>query len=296
MSMDVMGYLRPDGRVGIRNYVAILSAMDNTNPAARRIANIVGGRYHRPLKEERIFLFLDIAQSTALAETEKALKALNDGKTDEALKALEKATGKLELILARDPGLALVPVSVDMVTYDLYADVDTVKAVIKEAREALDEGRVQQARRLMSSLASEVVINTTNIPLATYPDAIKAISPLLDKGETEKAKAALQAALNTLVVTTDVVPLPLLRSQYMLARAEKLAEKKERSEEDDKALNDLLQAADQELKLAEVLGYGSRQDFKPLHEQIGIIREKAAGGNSGKGWFDELKKRLSDLF
>jgi tetratricopeptide (TPR) repeat protein len=233
---------------------------------------------------------------TALAETEKALKALNDGKTDEALKALEKATGKLELILARDPGLALVPVSVDMVTYDLYADVDTVKAVIKEAGEALDEGRVQQARRLMSSLASEVVINTTNIPLATYPDAIKAISPLLDKGETEKAKAALQAALNTLVVTTDVVPLPLLRSQYMLARAEKLAEKKERSEEDDKALNDLLQAADQELKLAEVLGYGSRQDFKPLHEQIGIIREKATGGNSGKGWFDELKKRLSDLF
>ncbi len=232
----------------------------------------------------------------AISETEKALKALNDGKTDDALKALEKATGKLELILARDPKLALVPVSVDMVTYDLYADVDTVKAVIKEARDALDDGRVQEARRLLSSLASEVVINTTSLPLATYPDAIKAISPLLDKGETEKAKAALQAALNTLVVTTEVVPLPLLRTQYMLASAEVLAEKKERSDKDSKLLDDLLKAADEELKLAEVLGYGSKKDFAPLHEQIKLIKDKAAGGKSGKGWFDELKKKLKDLF
>jgi len=38
-----MGYRRPDGRVGVRNYVAVLSAMDNTNATARRIAGIVKG-------------------------------------------------------------------------------------------------------------------------------------------------------------------------------------------------------------------------------------------------------------
>jgi hypothetical protein len=232
----------------------------------------------------------------AIEQTQKALQALNDGKTDDALKALEVATGKLELILARDPKLALVPVNVDMVTYDLFASVDTVKAAIKEAEELLDDGKVQDARRLMSSLASEVVISTTSIPLATYPDAIKAISPLLDKGETEKAKLALQAALNTLVVTTEVVPLPLLRSQHMLAAAEKLAEKEKRSEEENKQLDNLLKAAGEELRLAEVLGYGSKKDFAPLHRQIGEIKDKAAGGKSGKGWFDELKKALSDLF
>jgi len=232
----------------------------------------------------------------AIEQTQKALQALNDGKTDEATKALEVATGKLELVLARDPKLALVPVDVSMVTYDLFADVDTVKAAIKEAKDLLDDGKVQEARSLMGNLASEVVISTTSIPLATYPDAIKAISPLLDKGETGKAKLALQAALNTLVVTTDVVPLPLLRSQHMLAAAEKLAENEKRSEEDNKKLDNLLKAADEELKLAEVLGYGTKKDFAPLHKQISEIKDKAAGGKGGKGWFDELKAKLSELF
>ncbi len=232
----------------------------------------------------------------AIEETQKALQALNDGKTDETLKALEVATGKLELILARDPKLALVPVDVGMVTYDLFADVDTVKAAIKEARDLLDDGKVQDARVLMSNLASEVVISTTSIPLATYPDAIKAISPLLDKGDTKAAKLALQAALDTLVVTTEVVPLPLLRSQHMLSKAEELAQKENRSDEENKQLDALLKASADELKLAEVLGYGTHKAFKPMYKQIDAIKDKAAGGKSGKGWFDELKKSLSDLF
>jgi hypothetical protein len=40
-----------------------------------------------------------------LDETENAIKALNEDKSNDALAALEKATGKLELILARDPEL-----------------------------------------------------------------------------------------------------------------------------------------------------------------------------------------------
>lgn len=35
------GYRRPDGRVGVRNIVAIVSAMDNTNACANRIADMV---------------------------------------------------------------------------------------------------------------------------------------------------------------------------------------------------------------------------------------------------------------
>ena len=37
------GYPRADGRVGVRNVVAVLSAMDNTNPSAERIASMVRG-------------------------------------------------------------------------------------------------------------------------------------------------------------------------------------------------------------------------------------------------------------
>ena len=38
-----MGYHRPDGRIGIRNQVAIVSAMDNSNPSAERIGGMVRG-------------------------------------------------------------------------------------------------------------------------------------------------------------------------------------------------------------------------------------------------------------
>jgi len=43
MTTQFFGYPRPDGRVGIRNRVAVLSVMDNTNPTAHRIADIVNG-------------------------------------------------------------------------------------------------------------------------------------------------------------------------------------------------------------------------------------------------------------
>ena len=43
MSALFQGYRRADGRVGVRNQVAILSAMDNTNPSAERIASTVAG-------------------------------------------------------------------------------------------------------------------------------------------------------------------------------------------------------------------------------------------------------------
>ena len=43
MTQEFMGYRRPDGRVGVRNRVAVLSAMDNTNPCASRIGAIVEG-------------------------------------------------------------------------------------------------------------------------------------------------------------------------------------------------------------------------------------------------------------
>lgn len=38
-----MGYRRPDGAFGVRSYVVVIAGMDNSNPAARRIASQVRG-------------------------------------------------------------------------------------------------------------------------------------------------------------------------------------------------------------------------------------------------------------
>jgi len=170
--------------------------------------------------------------SAAINETEKALQALQDGDTETALKALETATGKLELILARDPALGLAPVDTEVLSYDLLASVDTVKAIIHDAEDYLEDGEIQKARPLVANLASEIVFRTTSIPLSSYPNAIKAVIPLIDEGRIDEATQALQTALNTLVVTTDeIIPLPVLRAEQLLERAETLAEHKERSED-----------------------------------------------------------------
>ena len=234
------------------------------------------------------------AQS-AIDETQKALDALDQGKKDEALASLEKVTGKLDLILARDPKLALAPVSVATVVRDLYAKQDTVKAAIKEARSDLNEGKVQQARALLGGLASETELQVTNIPLATYPAAIKAVAPLIDAGKKDEAKTALQLALNTLVVERFITPLPTIRAQAMLAEAEKLAEKSGRSNDENKKLHDLVETARQQLELGETLGYGTRTDYQPLYTQLDDIQTKTGSGKSGTGVFDTIKASLKDL-
>jgi hypothetical protein len=190
----------------------------------------------------------------AIAQTERALKALEYKKNDEALKALADATGKLELIVARDPSLKLAPVNTTVVTYDLLSTPDAVKVAIADARKALGDGAVPRARLLVEALASETQIRTTNIPLATYPAAIKAITPLIDAGKTEEAKAQLQAALSTLVVTTDVTPLPKLRAENMLKDAQTLTEKKDRSKDENDRLRADLRGAREQLQMAELLG------------------------------------------
>lgn len=234
--------------------------------------------------------------TAAIAETQQALKALEDKKNDQALKALADATGKLELIVARDPTLKLAPVSTAVITYDLLATPETVRVALADARKALNDGAIPRARLLVEVLASETQIRTTNIPLASYPAAIKAITPLIDAGKIDEAKTQLQAALSTLVITTDVMPLPKLRAENMLKDAQALSEKKDRRKEDNDKLFADLKGAREQLQMAELLGYGKKQDYQPMYAQLDGIEKSSAGGKSGTGWFDKIKKQMSEVF
>ena len=233
--------------------------------------------------------------TAAVNETKKALKALEDNKPKDALAALEVATGKMVLILARDPELALAPVDVNVATYDLYATLDSIKGAIAQSENFLAKGEVQRARSLLSGLGSEIVISVTNIPLATYPDTIKAITPLIDEGKLEEAKAGLQKALNTMVVTKTIIPIPVMRAEAYLEEAEKLTENKERSDEDNEKLTDLLDRARTQLEMAELLGYGTKGCFKPMYEQLDEIATKTEGGKGGERFYEKLKKMVSDV-
>lgn len=232
----------------------------------------------------------------AVGETRSALKDLDENKTSDALSALEQATGKLEIILARDPKLALAPTGVTAATYNIYGTVDAVKAATRKAENLLDEGRIQDARRILHGLASETDINVTNIPLATYPAAIKQAASLIGEGKTKEAKEVLQSALNTMVVTQTVIPLPVVTARQLLKEAEKLAGKQNRSANENKRLTALLDASHQSITMAETLGYGSKEDFSSFYKELSLIEDKTSGGKSGAGFFDKIKDSMAAMF
>jgi len=233
--------------------------------------------------------------TSAIQETQAALKALDEGKTIPAIAALERATGKLDLILARDPNLELAPAGVSVTTYDVQGGLDAVKQVRKEAEDMIEAGRLQEARRLLKNLASETVISVSNIPLATYPDAIKRAVKLMDEKKPDDAKRVLQAALNTQVVIDTVIPLPVVKAEEFLKTAEDLAQKKDRTKDDNDRLKTSFDRANDQLQFAQALGYGSKKDFDTMYQQLAEIRDKAADNQSGTGWFAKIKASMSDL-
>jgi len=244
-------------------------------------------------EEKRKTLMADA--TSAIQETQAALKDLDEGKSKEALAALERATGKLDVILARDPKLDLAPAGVGVVTYDLQGGIDAAKEVRKQALDAMDAGRLQEARRLLKNLASETVVGVTNIPLATYPDAIKAAVKFIDQNQNENAKRVLQAALSTQVVTETIIPLPVVRAEESLKTAESLAEKKDRSKEDNDRLKASMDEANRQLEFAQALGYGTKKDFDKMYQQLAEIRDKTADNKFGTGFFAKIKASIADF-
>lgn len=232
----------------------------------------------------------------ALAQTKVALKALDEERIDEALDALAMTTGKLELIVARDPGLALAPTDMTVTTHDLFATPETIEDAIERSEEAIEDGNIQEARRILDALGSELIITVFNLPLATYPDAIKAITPLIDAGEIEQAKRGLEAALNTLVVRDHVIPLPVMRSEALIDRAEELAKNDERSDAENEELRGNLAEARKQLEMAQLLGYGDRKDYKPLYAQLDAIGEDLEDGQNTEGYFEKMRSSMSDLW
>lgn len=232
---------------------------------------------------------------TALQETTNALKALDEGKTENALASLEKATGKLEIVLAREPRLAFAPVAVTSSSQDIITSTDAAKRMVDQAENLLENGKVQDARALLSTLASETAITVTSLPMATYPAALKQAAALIDDGKADEAKTVLQVALNTLAIDVTIIPIPVANAEVLLTQAKALAETKERTAEQNQQLAKLLDSAESEIKFAQTLGYGERKDFEGFYEEIKNIRDKTSEGKSGTGFFEKITGYMTSM-
>lgn len=235
---------------------------------------------------------LDQDAIAAIKETQTAIQSISDGKTDQALAALERATGKISLLTARNPATALIPVAVEVNLIDMAPlDRKAIKTIGKAAEDAVEARDFPAARVLLQELISEIRIRTYNLPLATYPIAMRDAAQLLDQKKTEEAKALLTAAINTLAVIDRVTPLPLVTADVAIAEAQAQKDK------DKDGAKQLLAVAKQELARAKELGYaGKDPEYAALNDAISDVEKQINGNQNSDSAFSRLKERVASFF
>jgi len=190
--------------------------------------------------------------------------ALDKKNKDEAIKTLEKAIGKIEVVLSSKNAPALLPLDGRVVVQEF-------------AGSAYD--------------ADEIDFTTVNLPLASYPVALKEAAKYLQDNKVDEAKALLAQTLNTFVNVTTVTPIGILEAQTLVDAASKIAKK------DKKLALSHLEQAKEALKKSQALGYVSRSDttYKMLNDAISNIQKEIKGKNEAEKLFEDLIEKLKEF-
>ena len=226
---------------------------------------------------------LKYAQSAVInLEHKDAKKATED---------LEKAIGKLEVIMAAKDAPKLLPINNVIRVQEFVGTAADVERAVKTVKDLLDDGKVQEARALMIPLVSEIDITVVSLPLASYPDALKLAAKYVHDNKLDKAKEVLYIALSAFTEVTQVVPIPLLESTDLIAAASRIAK-----EDKARALK-YLDAASDALDVAEKLGYVSESTttYKMLHEKIEEVKKEIKGKNKAEKLFESLAEKLKEF-
>jgi len=235
---------------------------------------------------------VDHDASAAIEETQKAIAAIASGKNDEAVAALERATGKINVLVARNPQTAFIPVHAAVDVIDVAPlDVKAIKVIAKAAEKAVDDRDYPASRLLLQALVSEIRVRIYNLPLATYPLAMQDAARLLDQKKPQEARAVLEAALNTIVVIDRVTPLPIAVAQEAINEAQA-----ERDKDKHHSL-ELLAMARAELDRAKALGYaGKDPEYPALNQEVSEVEKQINGNQDSGSAFHRLKERVASFF
>ncbi|MBA1432825.1 MAG: YfdX family protein [Epsilonproteobacteria bacterium] len=228
----------------------------------------------------------------SLEFTNKALVALSKNDKSAAQKNIEKALGKLEVILAAKDAPKFLPIDSQVTMVEFVGGKEDVKKAVDTVEDLLDHKKVQVARQLLNTLQSEIDVTVVSLPLATYPDALRFAAKYIHENKIDKAKDILQIALSTFDKTTTVIPLPLLKATDLINVSASLSKNGKKEE----ALK-YLAATEEQLDVAEALGYVSHSSntYKSLHKVIKHARKEIKGKNKAEKLFDEIKGKLKDF-
>jgi hypothetical protein len=235
---------------------------------------------------------LDKDAVAAIAQTQTAIDAIAKNQRSEALAAIEAATGKINILLARNAAAALIPVASEVEVIDAAPlDEKAIKALDRGLGDAVTAKDYPAARLILYSLTSEIRIRTYNLPLATYPTALKDAARFLDQGKNDQASQVLLTALNTLAVVERATPIPVVLARAAITAAE------EQSKKDKNAAQTLLATAKNQLQRCQDLGYAADiPEYPALNTNIAQLEKELKGNEDTGVLFSKLKEELSSFF
>jgi predicted transcriptional regulator len=227
----------------------------------------------------------------AVALTQQVLIELEKGNKNKAIKLLEDAIGKLEVVLSAPNAPALIPIDSSVEIVDFPGTIQDIKNGVITAKALLKENKIQAARLILDTLRSEIVLKVINLPLASYPSALKLAAKFLHENRIDEAKNILNAALATFVEVDIITPIPLAQAIHLVEAAKVVAK------EDKKKALEYLKAAKLALKKAEALGYVSESDttYEQLEELIEKVEKEIKGKNEPAKLFEELIEKLKEF-
>ncbi len=232
---------------------------------------------------------LDREAIAVIEETQRAIDAISANTASEALAALERASGKIDIQLARNPSTTLIPVSHEVVVFDTAPqEIKTIDEIGEAVDVVIASEDYPAARELLYGLMSELRVRTSNLPLATYPAALAEAARLLDQKKSDEARIVLMMALGTLLDIDRVTPLPLLVAREAINQAEA-----QRGKDKEIALA-LLDTARHELERAMALGYSAQEpEYRMMRDEISNIQKQLKKNEDTSSFFSKLRDRLS---
>jgi len=261
----------------------------NTSLSSKELSTKATQVETQKIKDNKVELIQEALSSLKLSV--KALKNLEENKKEDAKKNLELALGKLEVILTSKDIPKMLPIENRMLVKNFVGSSKDVEGALSEVKTLLSKGKVQEAGELLITLQDEVEVRTVNLPLTSYPDALKLVSKYILEDKIDEAKATLKLALNTFITEETIVPLSLVKTLELVSVASHEAKENKKL-----ALTYLVTAHD-ELNKAEKLGYlsDSSTTYKELQEVINGLEKEIKGANKAEKLFEEAIKTLKEF-
>jgi len=240
-------------------------------------------------KDKQVHIVKEAVNAVML--TQKVLVSIDKNDKKAAIKDLEDAIGKLEVVLSAEDAPKFLPIDTSMQAIEYVGDAKDVKKSLELVQNLLDDGKVQDARKLLNTMRSEIDVVSVSLPVSSYPDALKLAAKYLHDDKLEQARAVLATALNTMVEDVVILPISVLKADALISAASNIAK-----EDKDQALKHLAQAKS-ELEKAKILGYTSKSDvtYKTLKKAIEKTEKEIKGKNKAEKLFEELINKIKSF-